>query len=146
LPEGGSGPSRRQAENAENLHRLAAFLSANRQGERFLLATSSTTLAAPIIIRTGQPVMARGGFHGLDPILTPEKLADLVAARQVRFAMLGDLSFVSRRLGAETAQRPMAEWIRANGKPVDPALWRASGAGGAMMLYDLRPDGALVPG
>ena len=147
LPESGSeAQNRRRAENAENLARLIAFLETNRQGERFVLATSSATLAAPIIVKTGQPVMARGGFHGLDPILTPEKLADLVAARQVRFATLGDLSFISRRLGAETAQRPLAEWIRANGKPVDPALWRADGTGGGLTLYDLRPDGSLVPG
>src|SRR5262249_39828985 len=57
---------------------LIDFLQTNRGKERYLLATSSTTLAAPIIIETGQPVMARGGFHGLDPILTPEKLARLV--------------------------------------------------------------------
>lgn len=132
--------SRRRTEASANVSRLIAFLTANRQGERFLLATSSTMLAAPIIIQTGQPVMARGGFHGLDPILTPEKLAAMVAAKQVRFVMLGDLSVVSRRLGAEAAQRPIAEWVRANGKLVDSTLWRAgTGPGGAMRLYDLRP-------
>jgi 4-amino-4-deoxy-L-arabinose transferase-like glycosyltransferase len=138
----------RRAETSANVARLMAFLAANRQGERYLLATSSTTLAAPIIVQTGEPVMARGGFHGLDPILTPEKLADLVAAKQVRFAMLGDLSFVSRRLGAETAQRSIAEWIRAHGRLVPSAQWRASGAlGSTMQLYDLRPGGtaALAP-
>ena len=81
-------------------------------------------LAAPIIIQTGEPVMARGGFHGLDPILTPDKLARMVDANEVRFAMLNDLSLVSRRMGAETAGRPLADWVRANGKLVDPALWR----------------------
>jgi 4-amino-4-deoxy-L-arabinose transferase-like glycosyltransferase len=97
-------------------------------------------LAAPIIIQTGEPVMARGGFHGLDPILTPDKLAALVATRQVRFVMLDDLSFVSRRLGAETAGRPVAEWVRANGTPVDPARWRAvADRRSRMQLYDLRP-------
>src|SRR5207247_2411741 len=104
--------------------KLVGFLRANRQGERYLLATSSTRLAAPIIIETGEAVMAMGGFHGLDPILTPERLARLVATNQVRFVMLGDLSFVSRRLGGETALKPMADWVRANGKPVEPALWR----------------------
>ena len=126
--------------------RLASSLTANHQSERYLLATSTTMLAAPIIIQTGQPVMARGGFHGLDPILTPEKLAGMAAARQVRFVMLGDLSVVSRRLGAEVAQEPIAQWVRSNGKLVDPALWRAPGSRRtAMRLYDLRTDAALVP-
>jgi 4-amino-4-deoxy-L-arabinose transferase-like glycosyltransferase len=133
----------RRTETSAHVSRLIAFLRENRQGERYLLTTSTTTLAAPIIIETGEPVMARGGFHGLDPILTPAKLRDLVAARQVRFAMLGDFSFSSRLLGGETAQHEIAEWVRANGALVDPARWRASASPtGAMRLYelyDLRP-------
>jgi 4-amino-4-deoxy-L-arabinose transferase-like glycosyltransferase len=137
--------SRRRTEALANVSRLIFFLTANRQGERYLLATSTTMLAAPIIIRTGQPVMARGGFHGLDPILTPERLAALAASGQVRFVMLGDLSLVSRRLGAEAAQEPIAQWVRSNGRLVDAALWRPPGSRRtAMRLYDLRPDAALV--
>jgi 4-amino-4-deoxy-L-arabinose transferase-like glycosyltransferase len=137
--------TRRRTETSANVSRLIAFLTANRQGERYLLATSTTMLAAPIIIQTGEPVMARGGFHGLDPILTAERLADMAAAKQVRFVMLGDLSVVSRRLGAEAAQRPIAEWVRANGTLVDPGLWRGvSSTGSAMRLYDLRPGTPLV--
>ncbi len=144
LPEDADAAARArgQAAASANLTKLIGFLTANRRDERYLLTSSTTMLAAPIIIRTGQPVMARGGFHGLDPILTPASLAALVAAGQVRFAMLGDLSGVSRRLGAENAGRPIAEWVRAHGVPVDPALWRAvGGRRGGMQLYDLRPAG-----
>ena len=130
--------------DSANVTRLAEFLTANRRGERFLLSTSSTMLAAPIIIRTGEPVMARGGFHGLDPILTPEKLAAMVAAGEVRFVMLGDLSLVSRRLGAEAAGRPIAEWTRQNGTRVDPALWREHARGSSFQLYDLRPEAGVT--
>lgn len=142
LADDADGQGRRRSETATGVSRLADFLVATRQGERYLLATSTTMLAAPIIIRTGQPVMARGGFHGLDSILTPETFARMVAAREIRFAMVGDLSLVSRRLGAETAQRPITEWVHANGRPVDASLWRAGG--GTMRLYDLRPDRPLV--
>jgi 4-amino-4-deoxy-L-arabinose transferase-like glycosyltransferase len=140
--------TRRQLGNSRDLAQLVAFLRANHQGERFLLATSSATLAAPIIIHTGEAVMARGGFHGLDPILTPERLSGIAEARQIRFVMLGDLSDVSRRLGGETAGEPITDWIRANGRPVDPTLWRTNGQGGPLMrmrLYDLRPEAGLVP-
>jgi 4-amino-4-deoxy-L-arabinose transferase-like glycosyltransferase len=108
------------------------------------LATSTVTLAAPIIVATGEPVMARGGFHGLDPILTPDTLARMVDARDVRFVMLNDLPLVSRRMGAEAAGQPIADWVRANGKSVDPELWRTTRRS-AMTLYDLRPDLGLVP-
>ena len=88
--------------------------------------------------------MAMGGFHGLDPILTPSSVAHLVETNQLRYVMLGDLSVVSRRLGGEVALRPVADWVRANGTLVDPALWRPQGrrlAGRAseLQLYDLRP-------
>jgi hypothetical protein len=62
--------------------------------------------------------------------------------------MLGDLSFVSRRLGAEVAGEPITDWIRSNGQPVDPTLWRRSEPGGPlnlMRLYDLRPGAGLSP-
>lgn len=121
--------------------KLINFLKANQQGERYLLATSSAPFAAPIIIRTGEAVMATGGFHGLDPILTPERFARMVQNNQIRFAMLGDLSRISRRLGAETAGRPIADWIRAKGKLVDFGLWQSSGIEDhKLRLYDLRPE------
>lgn len=126
--------------------KLVGFLQANRRGERYLLSTSTTRLAAPIIISTGEAVMARGGFHGLDPILSTEKLARMVKTNQVRFAMLGDLWTIDRMLGAEAAGRPIAEWVEAHGKLVDPTLWRSAGReGGRVRLYDLRPDVPLMP-
>ena len=143
VPSGAADPrGRGRFIDGESLSTLVAFLQANRGTQRYLLATSSTTLAAPIIIQTGEPVMARGGFHGLDPILTPDKLARIVEAGELRFVMLGDLSLVSRRMGAEIAGRPIADWVRANGKPVDPALWRGTRRG--LALYDLRPDLGVV--
>ncbi|HKC07179.1 MAG TPA: hypothetical protein VKJ67_09945, partial [Methylomirabilota bacterium] len=144
----GVEPRWRLAE-AEDRQALIAFLRVNHHGERFLLATPSAQLASPVIIATGEPVMAMGGFHGLDPILTTERLARLVAERQVRFVMLGDLSIASRFMGAEAAGRPLADWVRAHGRPVDPALWSgpaaAFGRGVRRQLYDLNPEAGLVP-
>jgi 4-amino-4-deoxy-L-arabinose transferase-like glycosyltransferase len=142
--------ARGRSVEAADREALIAFLRANHRGERFLLATPSAHLASPVIIATGEPVMAMGGFHGLDPILTPERLAALVEARQVRFVMLGDLSIASRYMGAESAGRPLADWVRAHGKPVDAAAWGGTsgggGRGGRRQLYDLRPEAGLVPG
>jgi 4-amino-4-deoxy-L-arabinose transferase-like glycosyltransferase len=116
--------------------RLVRFLNANRSGARYVLATSTTQLAAPIIIETGEAVMARGGFHGLDPAATPESLAAMVEAKTLRFAMLGDVATVSRRMGADAAGKPVADWIRAHGRLVPLPSRRARN----LELYDLRPD------
>jgi 4-amino-4-deoxy-L-arabinose transferase-like glycosyltransferase len=145
----GSLRERIRAGEAADRQHLVAFLRANRHRERFLLATPSAQLASSLIVATGEPVMAMGGFHGLDPILTPERLAELVAQGQVRFVMLGELSIASRLMGAEAAGRPLADWVRTNGKVVDPSRWTESGGGpGRAMrreLYDLKPEAGLVP-
>ena len=142
IPIAGETPQRIRLVEPYDPAGLIAFLQANRGGERYLLATTTTRLAAPIIISSGDAVMAMGGFHGLDPILTPETLAGMVDAKEIRFVMVGDVPFISRRLGADVAARPIAEWVQQKGQLVDPALWRSSALGGrrsGMRLYDLRP-------
>jgi 4-amino-4-deoxy-L-arabinose transferase-like glycosyltransferase len=102
-------------------------------------------LSGGIGISTGEAVMARGGFHGLDPALSPEKLARMVEEKQIRFVMLGDVAVVSRMMGAGAAGKPIVDWVRANGKLVDRTLWRSIHSRGRVGLYDLRPEVALVP-
>jgi 4-amino-4-deoxy-L-arabinose transferase-like glycosyltransferase len=131
--------------------KLIDFLQSKRNGESYLMVTSTTRLAASIIIETGQPVMARGGFHGLDQIVTPEDLARLAEKRQIRFVMLGDLSPIDRMLGGERAGEPIAQWVRQHGQAVEPDLWRydKSVVGRlarrmeGMSLYDLRPEAGI---
>jgi 4-amino-4-deoxy-L-arabinose transferase-like glycosyltransferase len=120
-------------------HRLASFLQAQRNGERFIVTTTTTRLAAPLVIETGEAVLARGGFHGLDEAVTPQSLERMVAAREVRFAIVGDLTPVNRALGAERPNREVTEWIRAHGKPVAGTAWRGPGMGRGVRLYDLAP-------
>ena len=106
--------------------------------------------------------MAMGGFHGLDPILTPTTLEEMVREKKVRFVMLNDFTVSSRLMGAERAEKPLADWVREKGRPVDPSLWglssqeredqmnrpRGLGEGpaprpagyGTMQLYDLNPS------
>jgi 4-amino-4-deoxy-L-arabinose transferase-like glycosyltransferase len=125
--------------------KLAGFLKANRTDERYLLSTTTAHLAAVMIIDTGEPVMARGGFHGIDPAVTPERLAALVEGKQLRFVMLGDVTAANLHMGSAMAGRPVEDWVRAKGKRVDPALWRSFRGRNDMELYDLRPDVALLP-
>ena len=130
---------RRSAEQAGSNRKLIQFLRDNRTDERFLLATSTTELAAPIIIHTGEAVLARGGFHGVVPAVTPESLARMAEAGEVRFAMLGDVSVVSQKMHSDANPIGVADWVRAHGRPVDPSLWQTSRmARRGMELYDLR--------
>ena len=73
--------------------------------------------------------MAIGGYLGDDPILTPSDVEKLAADRQLRFVMLGGFTLAPAKQAA--ALDPIARWVRANGRPVDPKLWRLSGSSGS---------------
>jgi 4-amino-4-deoxy-L-arabinose transferase-like glycosyltransferase len=111
--------------------KLQQFLLANRGDARFLVAAPNTGLVAPLIVRTGQPAMAVGGFFGNEPILTIEAFADKVKHGEVRYVLLT----------ARTRQTDFTRWVRTNGRLVDEAEWRSVSAEGRrpIQLYDLRP-------
>ena len=138
-----SAPERRVYNAFTSMHgtaRLQQYLVDNRGSAHYLVAATTTRVVAPLIIRTGGNAIAMGGIHGLDPAMTPDRLARLAADGGLRFVLLGDADSISRRMGADTAQRSVMTWVKANGRPVPPELWREAGdlnAGPA--LYDLRP-------
>ena len=109
--------------------KLMAFLGEHRGQARYLLATPSALLAAPVIIGTGQPVMAFGGFFGNDPVMSVDAFAKKVEQGEVRYVVLAN----NRRM------RDFERWVRTNGKPVDSGLWRSRppDARRAIVLYDL---------
>jgi hypothetical protein len=65
--------------------------------------------------------------------------------------LIGDDNPNARRFFGEGQQKEIVDWIRANGRPVDPALWRSvptedprprrgGGERTTTELYDLRPN------
>ena len=107
--------------------KFAAFLQRERGTARFLVAVPNAFVAAPLIMATGAPVMAMGGYLGVDPILNPGDLARLARSGDLRFVMLGGFSLTPR---SRISQQALSEWVRANGTPVDPSLWRSEAAAG----------------
>jgi len=137
---------------APDSSRLVDFLRDHHHGERYFLATMNAMQAAPIIIRTGEPVMAIGGWSGGDPILTVDQFAALVADGQVRYVLMPDVTrrvgggggggggpaFFGRGAGADGRNGALFRWVTEHGRPVEPAFWQperstmepdASGAG-----------------
>jgi 4-amino-4-deoxy-L-arabinose transferase-like glycosyltransferase len=133
--------------------RLIEFLTQHRDGARFLVATLNANTAAPLILATGAPVMAVGGFSGSDPILTPEQFAAHIAAGAVRYALFpaptepagGPWAFGPAR------QQALVEWAYTHCMSVPREQWedvapadgparlpgrRVGGVGGALTLLD----------
>jgi 4-amino-4-deoxy-L-arabinose transferase-like glycosyltransferase len=69
-------------------NKLQEYLLANQGNTRFLVAVPSSQTADSLILNTGKPVMALGGFTGSDPILDAQKVATLVSNGTVRFFLL----------------------------------------------------------
>ena len=67
---------------------LIRYLENHQGTATYLVATLNAMSGAPIIIQTGKPVMALGGFSGQDRIMTPSGLASLVSNGTVRYFLL----------------------------------------------------------
>ncbi len=128
--DGGNAPDAGQGTNSA----LLAYLEANRGNAKFLVAVPSSMSADSIIINTGEPVMAMGGFSGSDPILTAQSVAQLVQDGTVRFFLLGG--------GGPGGQQSATSWVTSSCTAVPSSAYQSSttttggfGFGGGT-LYD----------
>jgi 4-amino-4-deoxy-L-arabinose transferase-like glycosyltransferase len=128
-PSDDGGPTGAGGDGADDA--LLAYLDANRGDAEFLVATQSSMQAAPIILATGEPVMAMGGFSGGDPILTADDLARLVRDGTVRFFLVGGRGPGG---GAPFARDDAGQQARSSDAPIDGAQadGRTDGAGNPM--------------
>ncbi|HEY7294066.1 MAG TPA: glycosyltransferase family 39 protein [Dehalococcoidia bacterium] len=101
---------------------LEQYLLANQGSAKYLVAVPSAMAAEQIILDTGKPVMAIGGFTGSDPILTAQSFAALVKQGAVRFVELGGM-------GGMGDQQSISSWVQSSCTPVPAsALQAASGS------------------
>lgn len=68
---------------------LVAYLKANRGTAAWLVAVGSAQQASGLILATGEPVIAMGGFTGRDPAMTVARLQGLVASGRLRYVLTG---------------------------------------------------------
>ena len=93
---------------------LLDYIRANRGGATWILAVEGGLEAAPIIVQTGMPVMAIGGFQGRDPAIALDGFRLLVRQGRIRFASAGQK--VSDANGDAAAANPTAsdvvlDWV-----------------------------------
>jgi 4-amino-4-deoxy-L-arabinose transferase-like glycosyltransferase len=108
---------------------LLAYLRTQRQGEKFLAATLNANSAAPLILASGEPVMAMGGFSGGDRILNTDELAALVANETVRFFLVPAGSPQGPGRPANQANQALLSWIAGHCTAAPTELWHGSGLG-----------------
>ena len=108
---------------------LVDYIRANRGGATWILAVEGGLEAAPIIVQTGMPVMAIGGFQGRDPAIALEGFRLLVRQGRIRFASAGQK--VSDANGDPPAANPTASDV-----VLDWVVATCPGVEGFDTLYD----------
>ncbi|WP_433347515.1 ArnT family glycosyltransferase [Microtetraspora malaysiensis] len=111
---------------AELSPELIGYLRRTRGDARWLVAVSAAQQASEIILSTGEPVIAMGGFTGQDPAMTVAKLQEYIKNGELRYILLeaSDRGPARPRKGAISA---VAEWVRQNGTLIDAGEYGGSG-------------------
>ena len=68
--------------------RLLTYLTAHRDGARYLLATESWSTATPYILDDAASVLPMGGFSGAASFPQPQQFKSMVSAGEVRYVLL----------------------------------------------------------
>lgn len=117
---------------------LAKYLLAHSTNETWIAAMPSSMSAASLVIETGKPVMALGGFAGSDQVLTLDKMKQTVADGKVRyFSLSGGMGG-----GAGSGNGAIFSWVQSSCTAISSAEWNGSGGtwdsagGGQESLYD----------
>jgi len=118
------------AEGARPTHlpTLIRFLQTNHHGERFILAVRDIHLAAPVILKTGEAVMAFGGYYGREEALSVEEFARMVSSGQVRYVLLGtgqNMGQMAAPSRQSSFQNGIEEWVRHNGTLMPAEAWQS---------------------
>ncbi|WP_058304402.1 glycosyltransferase family 39 protein [Gorillibacterium timonense] len=100
---------------------LINYLTVNNTGEKYLFATTSSQTAAPYIIQTRKAVMAMGGFSGSDPILTVDKLKQMVANGDVKYFLLS-----GEGGGGRGGSSEVTSWIIENSTAITESEWKSA--------------------
>lgn len=93
---------------------LIKYLEANQGSATWLVAVSSAQSASSIILQTGKPVIAMGGFTGSDPAMTVTRLKALIASGELRYVMAGE-----SRGGPGGGNNEVTTWIQANCQAIE---------------------------
>ncbi|MCX2733649.1 glycosyltransferase family 39 protein [Saccharopolyspora sp. NFXS83] len=104
---------------------VVRYLTAHHRDETWLVAVVGAMVAAPIILDTGQPVMAVGGYNGNDPAPTADALQSYVREGTLRYVWTDGTSGV-RSMGSEVDTRVVDEsmaWVAQHCTAVDPTAY-----------------------
>lgn len=101
--------------------KLIQFLLKNKtENQKYLLVVSNANSASEIIVQTGEPVMAIGGFLGSDKSITLDQFKTLVKKGEIRYVMTGGNG------GGGSSSTEIMNWVQQNGTLVSSSEYSNS--------------------
>ncbi len=124
--------------NASVSQGLVAYLERHQGSASYLVAVNGSEAAASFILQSGRPVIAMGGFTGLDPAPTLKDFEHLVTTGGVHYVyILGSTGGTGAR---ETTTAAVEAWVEKHGTVVSSAAY--GGGSGDRTLYDVSRSAA----
>jgi 4-amino-4-deoxy-L-arabinose transferase-like glycosyltransferase len=118
---------------------LITYLQKNKGDATYLVAVQGSQAAVPIILATGEPVMAMGGFSGGDPAPTLAQLQSMVAHGMVHYVLISGGRVAGGPGGPGSPDggslSRIAQWVTANGTAVSASEY--GGSSGTDTLFYL---------
>ncbi len=94
----GTGPSADQA--------VVSYLEKHQGSAEYMVAVTGSQVAAPLILSSGKPVIAMGGFSGSDPAPSLAQFKKLVATGKVHYVLVNSGLTGSISLGSTSRDSP----------------------------------------
>ncbi|WP_067823455.1 glycosyltransferase family 39 protein [Actinomadura kijaniata] len=113
--------------------KMISYLEKNRGSARWLVAVSSAQQASSLILRTGEPVIAMGGFTGGDPAMTVAKLQRYVERGELRHVLVNGQG---GGFGPDRGNSEVTAWVQQHGTLVSAGEYGGTSDSGAQ-LYRL---------
>ncbi|GHI03067.1 hypothetical protein AQI88_02280 [Streptomyces cellostaticus] len=118
--------------------RLLAYLTAHRDGARYLEAVPGWQAAAPYVIAANAPVLPMGGFTGRVPYPAPAAFRRLIGSGRLRYVVLPRAGLRPGARGARTPAGALVRWTAAHCTLVPPAAYDPGDR--TRLLYHCGPD------
>jgi hypothetical protein len=119
---GGMGGSVRSA--------MLSYLEKNQGNATWLVAVSSAQSASELILQSGKPVIAMGGFTGSDPAMTLAKMKSLIASGKLRFVLLGS-GGMGGGPGGDQSNSEATSYVKSTCKVVSASTYGGTTSGSA---------------
>ena len=108
---------------APTQQRVLAYLTAHRDGARYLAAVPRWQAAAPYILAANAPILPLGGFTAHVPYPAPTTFHHLIDTGELRYVLLTRADLTHRARGAKTPGRALMRWVIGHCSPVHVSVY-----------------------